>query len=315
MKIVLNSSGGMPRLKEGLEAAGHEVLEDIWGAERIVALKVDVVFFGIQAIFRRKWHFISLALKLRRAGVPIVTWNVDSPWNMGRSTIKVNCLLRSGLINVYATHSLQKTDQLDNLRVLYLPNAAWLSQYNLAGKSIEEFRDDSRYKWDVSFVGNLDADNYREHRARVQFLTRLAAILDTSGIRYRFIDGKAMSIAEQVDFIQQSRINLSCVSAADSSRHGASWGLTERSYGVPACGGFLLMEERLHLRNDFAVDEVATYRSLDHCAWQIRYYLNNLDERRRIAEKAYLRVMKDHTYQQRAISLMAEVESCLKSCQ
>ncbi len=40
--------------------------------------------------------------------------------------------------------------------------------------------------------------------------------------------------------------------AADGERE-KSWGLPERCYGIPACGGFLLSDERGHAANDFVV--------------------------------------------------------------
>ncbi|AJE03711.1 CgeB family protein [Geobacter pickeringii] len=310
MKIVLNSRFGMPRLKEGLEVTGHEVLEDVWDAKDFASLGVEAALFEFRTIFNHKWRFIPLVLRLRKMGIPVATWNVDSPWHMNRGPLKVKLLLKSGLIDLYATHSLQDTERVSGPRVLYLPNAAWTSYYGMNGVSFAELWDRGDYDWDVSFLGNMNGAAYPEHRRRAAFLAGLEEFLNRRGLRVLFADvsRRPYSCAEQLGIIQRSRINLSCIAAADSTGV-MSWGLTERAYGVPACGGFLLMEDRVHVMDDFARDEVATYRDPDDCREKISYYLDRPDERRRIAEKAHERVMGDHTYQQRAITLMTELES------
>ncbi len=127
------------------------------------------------------------------------------------------------------------------------------------------------------------------------------------GLNYIFIDSfsltKPPSLAEQIAVIQGSRINLSCVAAADSSGV-MSWGMTERSFGVPSCGGFLLSEERVHLQDCFDLDrEVATYHDLEDCKRKILYYLEHEQERKRIMVNAHRRVLREHTYMDRARTL------------
>lgn len=309
MKIAVNSNGGLPRLTEALQAIGHEVVEDLWQPGAFVAQGIDAAFFEFRTIFNRKWRFVPLAYRLKRAGIPVVTWNLDAPWHMNRSKIRVNLLLKSGLVSIYATHSLQVTDRIRKSRVLYLPNAAWTSRYNLAGRTLNELEGSSHYRWDVSFMGNMSGERYPEHRARVAFLARLGRFLKERGISYRFQDtfSNPITVEEQIGIIQESRINLSCLAAADSTGE-MSWGLTERSFGVPACGGFLLMEERGHVGDDFAHDEAATYAGFDDCTEKILYYLARHDLCREIAERGYRRVVRDHTYEWRALTLTAEIE-------
>jgi spore maturation protein CgeB len=136
----------------------------------------------------------------------------------------------------------------------------------------------------------------------------LGSVLKEKGVDFLFVDGKDVSEDEQVEIIQKSRINLSCVSAADSL-HGFSWGLPERCYGIPACGGFLIMEERVHVKDDFSIGEDAvTYTDCEDCVRKILYFRERHDERRGIAERAYHRVMKEHTYTHRALRLIKEIQ-------
>jgi spore maturation protein CgeB len=116
-----------------------------------------------------------------------------------------------------------------------------------------------------------------------------------------------MGFAAQIDLIQRSRININVGCAAD--REGErSWGLTERCYGVPSCGGFLLTDEREHGSDDFIEgDEIVMFTDVNDCLQKILYYLDRHDERRRIAENAYNRVIREHTYIYRAEKLLAAV--------
>jgi spore maturation protein CgeB len=86
--------------------------------------------------------------------------------------------------------------------------------------------------------------------------------------------------------------------------------LPERCYGIPACGGFLLADERAHAKDDFICgEEIVMFRDLDDCLQKILFYRGSLAERRRIAENAYRRVLKDHTYVQRAEKLIAAIKT------
>lgn len=309
MKIVLNYRKGNPRLAEGIETAGHEVRENLWDIKSIVSEGVDAVIFEFKYIFKEKCKTLLLMHKLRQNKIPSITWNLDSPWNAGIERWKVNLLIRSSVLPIYATHSLQDTAWIRNTRVTYLPNAAWLSRYNLHGASLVALRDTGRYKWDVSFIGNIDKERFKEHKGRVEFLDALGGFLRNKGLNFLFIDGKDASIDKQVDIIQKSRINLSCLTASDTMM-SKSWGLPERCYGIPACGGFLLMEDRVHAKGDFIVgEEVITYADIKDCLNKILHYLDKHDERRKIAEKAHQRVMREHTYKNRAEKLISEIRN------
>ncbi len=309
MKIALNYRRGNPRLQEGIELADHGVRDNIWDINTFISEKIEAVIFEFKYIFKEKWKFLNLAYKLKQHRISVVTWNVDSPWNTGIKRWKVNLLLRSNILSIYATHSLQDTDWIKHARVIYLPNAAWTSKYNLRGISLEDLRKPDIYKWDVSFIGNMDKQKYNEHKNRVEFLEKLGNSLKKKSINFLFIDSKDLSFDKQVEIIQRSKINLSCLSAADSM-NGDSWGLPERCYGIPACGGFLLAENRVHIKDDFIIgEEVVTYSNIEDCKDKIFYYLDKHEERRRIAENAYHRVMKEHTYKHRAIKLISEVQN------
>ncbi len=315
MTIAINYRKGNPRLQEGVELAGHEVRNNIWDINIFTSEKIEAAIFEFKHIFKEKWKFLNLAFKLKQHRIPVVTWNVDSPWNTGIKRWKVNLLLRGNILSLYATHSLQNTEWIRHAKVVYLPNAAWASRYNLRGLTLEDLRKKDVYKWDLSFIGNMDREKYNEHKNRVEFLEKLGNFLKRKGLKFLFIDSQDLSFDEQVEIIQRSKINLSCISAADCAGE-FSWGLPERCYGIPACGGFLLAENRVHTRDDFIIgEEVITYSNIEDCVDKILYYLDKHEECRRIAENAYHRVMKEHTYKHRAIKLISEIQNLKEQCQ
>ncbi len=288
---------------EGLEACGMRVLDDV--REPTHEQLSDCVGYLVLMYdgIKRPLHLLRLKRRLNRLGVPLITWNRDGPYHKGYKAWRLWLLKHVPYFDIYATHTLQDSKDFAPT-VLYLPNAAWSSAYNLAGATLEQLRDPARYERDVSFFGRLDPARYPEMRERSAFLGELARRLETHGVSSSFLHAEKMPLREQVDFIQRSRINLNYSAGADEGAE-KSWGLPERCYGVQACGGFLLSDDRGHAADDFGIgEEWVSFDSMDDCVEKVRYYLANFAQARRIAEAAHARVMRDHTYVNRARSLV-----------
>jgi spore maturation protein CgeB len=308
MLIALNYRHRNERIEEALHELGHTVRYNLWDIREIVASGTDAVLFEFKLILKEELRFLRLSHALEKAGIPRCTWCLDLP-NIGASAWKLFLLFRVGLVDIFATHSLQKVENLNGATVLYLPNAAWLSRYNMNRTTLEELRNPDRYSVDVSFMGNIDSAKHPEHRNRTGFLNSLAAVLEKKGITYRFEDSRHMDFEAQIRTIQTSRINLTAGCAADRDAE-KSWGLAERCYGIPACGGFLMSDERVHAHDDFIEgEEIVMYRGLDDCVDKLVHYLGEAGERRRIAENAHKRVLREHTYKNRAERLIGAIQT------
>ena len=301
-KIVLNFRGGFPGLREGFAALGHGVLENLWtpdpaaleGAALCVADFVDCA--------RRVRRTLGLRKRLAQAGVPFIALNRDAPFNRGvhRTRLAVMAWLRP--FDGYASHSMQSAEKFSD-RILYCPNAAREGLYHVNDEQLRAMRDPVHYRWDVSFFGNLNAVRYPEHARRAEFLHALDSRLGPLGIKTLFRDSAAMPDEEQCEIIRESRINLSTAAACDAGAE-PSWGLPERCYGVPACGGLLLSDRRKHAFEDFAPNEWADYEGVEECVSQVRRLLEQLDGARALAERAQARVARDHGYRKRAARLL-----------
>lgn len=306
MKILLNYREKNERLEEALQRLGHFVLYDLWDIKEILANQVDAVIFEFKQILKEEWKFFKLSWRLKKYGLTRVTWCLDLP-NIGASRWKLKGIQNIGLLDVFASHSFQGLSST-KMKALYLPNAAWVSKYNLRKATLEDLRNPDRYEIDVSFLGNIDARKHPEHRERTEFLHSLGNFLNDHKISYRFLDSRFLDYDAQVEIVQKSKININVGCAADTAAE-RSWGLPERGYGIPACGGFLLSDERPHAREDFVEgEEMIMFKDYEDCLKKIKYYLNAHEERRRIAENAHRKVLAHHTYLHRATKLVNTIE-------
>lgn len=263
-------------------------------------------YFYIGDLFEQIKTPLALA-RLRRAlardGAPYVMWNRDAPWNCAIKPLRKLLVHASRQADLHLAHSLQSTD-LFGEPAIYFPNAAESDRYNLGGRTLDSLRDAASYRFDVSFVGTL-SPGFRMVRARVEFLAELGRRLDQSGVNYRFFDtslGSSLSLQEQVDIIQTSRINLSVGAVCD--KPVTSWGMPERCFGIASCGGFLLCDERKHAAETFPKEAWAAFGNLEECVERIRHFIAHFDLSRAKAESLHRDVMERHTYAVRARQLL-----------
>jgi len=291
---------GLEGLADGARERGLAVRSSCDGALEDVAFCLVDYF----RLLRRPAELWALKRRANRAGVPLIGWNRDAPWHKGAKRWRLALGRWLGLLDVYATHSLQQAERFPG-RPLFLPNAAWTQRYHLRGTSLAELADPSSYRWDVSFVGNLDAAGYPEHRNRVQVLQALADTLRAEGRAVLLRDSDGLDVDAQVEIIQRSRINLSLGAACDLPGLRSA-GLPERCFGVPACGGFLLCDRREHASLSFTPGlEWAEFAGPEDALTQIRHWLGDFGALRRVAEAAHDRVMREHTYAHRVDALLA----------
>lgn len=306
--VILNFHKGIPALKEAFECLGYKVAENQWRPAPELLARSELCLVNLYDAIRSPWVTFSLKRCLRHLGIPLIGLDRDAPWHMGIRWRRLALFRLLRPLDILASHSMQPSWQFANAK-LYCPNAARTSLFNLGNHTLAEMRNPSFYLYDVSFIGNLDGQRYREHRTRAEFFAALSGHLSTLEIRHCFTDANSMSLDEQIELIQRSRINLTFGAAAD---HGGtrSWGLPERCYGVPACGGFLLADERLHASDDFDLkSEWASFTNIEDCLEKIRYWLNNFEQARRIAEAAHAKVMRRHTYEHRARHLIQAAQT------
>lgn len=81
--------------------------------------------------------------------------------------------------------------------------------------------------------------------------------------------------------------------------------LNERTFKVPACGGFELCDNVPGLREIFSTDEIPMAETDDVWFETIAWFLEHEQERREIAARATAKVLAEHTYHNRVAQLLA----------
>ena len=246
---------------------------------------------------------------LARDGAPYVWWNRDAPWNCAIKPWRKPLVALARPADLHLAHSLQSV-ALFGRPVRYFPNAAQAERYHLAGRSLGSLREEGGYRCDVSFIGTINP-SFKRVTARVAFLSELERRLGREGISHRFYDtsvGSHLSVEDQIDIIQRSRINLSVGAVCDSPV--PSWGIPERCFGIAACGGFLLCDERKHAADTFPAEAWASFADLEDCVARIKFFLRHFDNARDKAEKLHHNVVAKHTYDIRAQELLRLVAQC-----
>lgn len=100
-------------------------------------------------------------------------------------------------------------------------------------------------------------------------------------------------------FYPCSEINFNCTSM---QMKGA---VNQRVFDVPACGGFLITDQRRQMDLLFEPGrEVVAYASPEEIPELLRHYLRRPQDRKRISQAARRRVLQEHTYDLRMSKLL-----------
>ncbi len=80
--------------------------------------------------------------------------------------------------------------------------------------------------------------------------------------------------------------------------------LNQRSFKIPACGGFQIIDELDYLDRYYEGDEMISCGNKEDWFEKIDYYLQNEDLRNKISAKAKNRSHKDHLYENRILQIL-----------
>ncbi len=152
------------------------------------------------------------------------------------------------------------------------------------------------------YIGNKISALERLHT--FQFLCQAHSVdiytgSDTSSIPSIIDHGLAKSLTEMPLIFHNSKINLNITSKPIRS------GLPLRIFDIISCGGFVLSNYQTELPELFNIDsEIVTYGSYDELLAQCDYYLTHDKIRAEIAESAYHKLCKQHTYELRLVNML-----------
>jgi spore maturation protein CgeB len=240
----------------------------------------------------------------RRGGCQTVNWFADDHWRFEDFTRHMAPAF--DLAVTTDADSLPKYRQLPDTRV-------HLSQWACNRYAYRRVTDELKH--DVTFVG-------QPHGDRKQTVARLGAAgnpVECWGFGW---PGGAIEHAAMVDVFASSRINLNLSNSSDVPGLKARLRrllhlnppaprppqIKGRNFEVPGCGGFLLTERVPHLERYFELDrEVAVFDGVEDLVEKTRYWMTNEQERQRIADAGYRRVLSEHTYDHRFAAIFEEL--------
>jgi spore maturation protein CgeB len=309
-RVILDNTPKEPTpLVSAIGALGVDIMRGEWQPGDALLARTEACFVSLYDCMKRPLDVWRLKRRLARHGVPLVSWNRDAPGYMNKAVWRLALVERARPLDIYASHSLADGRRFGATQLL-LQNAALTEHYHLGGLRLEELEDSARYRHDVGFFGALDGARYREYRARVEFFGALGNRLAERGIKLSVVDtlSHPLDRAEQRALIQATRINLNFGAGCEYGRP-VGHGLPERCFGVPACGGFLLSDRRVHAADAFEPGtEWADYADLDEAVAQIVHFLADFGAARAIAARAHARVLREHTYRHRAEQMLGAIE-------
>jgi hypothetical protein len=118
------------------------------------------------------------------------------------------------------------------------------------------------------------------------------------------VRNEAVYCSDMSKVINASKICLSFLRKANKDSH------TCRTFEIPACGGFQVSERTEEILDFFTEDvEIVCFNNLEELREKIDYYLTHGDERNKIAQAGYKRVIHSHySYTDRIQKVMSYYE-------
>lgn len=174
-------------------------------------------------------------------------------------------------------------------------NGVILSQWGANPKHYKPL--DLPKKYDVTFIGQKYGD-------RGTLIDKLCSVgINAKAFGRGFTDDKPLEFHDYLRIVSQSKININ--TSECSSKQGTQ--MKARSFEIPCCKGFLLNEKYYELDKFFTPKEMVQWNGFDDLVGKIRYFLSHDKERKEIAERAYKRILKEHTYVHRFEKIFNEM--------
>lgn len=263
-----------------------------------------------------KWSVQTLIEQIRD-NRPDLILNFNTLAIRGDLLMKLKRLSGAKLIGFQNSPSFPK-ERIDPYDLIVSDNPLISEQFNAKGvgttkfklcfdSSIQQFNCNDARVYDVAFVGNVSAGTFENRLEWLDYLSRNCAnlkIWTAGGKRADFPDTLNSKIQgsvwgrEMLNVLGSSKIVINKHVDAQPFAHNL------RLYEATGCGAMLLTDALPGIEDIFEVGkEVVTYDSKEDCLEKIDYYLDNEDERLRIASNGQQATLTRHTVSNRVDEL------------
>jgi len=242
---------------------------------------------------------------------PIVSYIWDDPFNSYnnhdeyRKSNFINGILLYDSIFVFDTFYVDEIKKRGAKKVKYLPLATNPKRYKDILVTEQDRRD---YSYDICFIGlpfanriemfeylrsynfGVFGDHWREYFIRKGQKTP------------SYYRGKATG--ETVN-----KIYLSSKIVLNIHHPQSIEGLNTRTFDIPACGAFEMVDYKKYIEKHFAIDkEIVTFRNISELKRNIDFYLKNDGLRKSISALGKKKVLSEHTWVHRANDIITALK-------
>lgn len=177
-------------------------------------------------------------------------------------------------------------------------------------KSILSELGDKEKKYPIVFSGSL----HKVHRSRLVLLESIAEEFGEQFNLFTHTDYALTPILKEAykgEVFGKDHIKTLALSKISINHHGdiLPWAHNIRLYEATAAGSLLITDELPGLRNLFEVGrEVAAYSSIHECIKLIRKFLEDDEEREKIAKAGQKKTLSKHTYENKLEKLIEMIK-------
>jgi spore maturation protein CgeB len=268
--------------ESGRSAMNAKLLET---ADRI---KPDLIFF---VLFENEFDFATLEALSKR--YMTFNWFCDDHWRF--DNFSNHFAPAFSYVSTTDRNALQKYDAIGYKNALMTQWACNHLDYVMIPNTSK--------RYDVTFVGQA----HGSRKFIMSYLGLNGIKVATFGRGWK--NGR-ITQSKMIEIFNESKINLNL--------SNASWNIYTlfrrkdqikgRNFEVPGCGSFLLTNYVQGLENYFDLDkEMICFRSMGELIEKTKYYLKHDDEREGIANRAYRRTLREHTFEGRFRRLFEEM--------
>ena len=241
-------------------------------------------------------------IKLNYPNVKIVSWSQDDMYSWHNRSIYYTLGLK-----YYDLIVTQKSYNVDELKSLGAKNV--LFQNKAYSRDIHKpYKCNNNIKPDVLFIGYYEKERYES----MLYLANNGIKIDIFGSLWGkyantnenlIIHNKMLVGEEYAKALSCSKISLCFLRKINRDLQ------TSRSIEIPACGGFMIAERTEEHKMLFKEDVEAVYfDSNEELLQKVKYYLENDNERKSIAQAGYERTRKDdYSYDNRVNEILRRI--------
>lgn len=180
------------------------------------------------------------------------------------------------------------------LNTYFLPQACYPKFHHIISEKVE----DETYKCDITNAGNSYPSRIALYEKLKDFDFKMWGAPPPVWMKNKFINSihqnKEVYGEEKIKAFSGAKIVLNNLHPAVIN------GVNKRTFEIPACGGFQITKFSDVIGGLFAEgEEIVTYNNFEDLQEKIQYYLENSQEREKIAKAGFIRANKDHTYEVR----------------